>query len=97
MAWLSFLLGVMTLGPLMLASGAMAAFSVISLWINDLLNLFGHGPGIGGFVDSLFGGPGASSGSFIHFVVFMVASLIAAGCWAGLQKLYEWTQSPSSS
>ena len=86
---LTFVAGVVTLGPAMVAGGAFAAFAMLAEWFGP------EKPG--SWLDFLYGAPlVAKSGSFMHYVMFMIGGLIAVGCYQGLVILWEARLVPGS-
>jgi hypothetical protein len=85
-------IGTVVLGPLVIASGGLAALALLAEWISGL-NPFGDSGGLLGY---LYGGPGSGSGSFVHYVGFMVGAVVAGGSWAGLAKTWAWARHDSS-
>ena len=71
----------LSLGPLMLISGGVAALALLSQFLQAQITILPTG----NLLDLAIGGLGAPAGSFTNYVTFMVAAPIAAGCLGGMK------------
>ena len=77
---LAFVGAALILGPLMVLGGAVAALSILDVWLPGAL---------GGLLDFAFGGPGAPAGTVGSYVSFMVGAAVAAPSFYALKFLWE--------
>lgn len=93
---LAFGLAVVTLGPIMVVAGAIAGVAIVS---QVLSGWFGIGDTFDfsaiSLLDWFAAGPGATAGSGVRYIAFMIGFIIAAGCFFTLKFLWEYAKSQS--
>ena len=48
--------------------------------------------GTGGILDSLLGGPGAPGGTVSRYATFLLAAMLASGCYAVVAAAWRWAR-----
>lgn len=90
---IAFGLAVVTLGPIMVVAGAIALVAIVSQVLSGWFGIFDFS-GIS-VLDWLAAGPGATAGSGLRYIAFMIGGIIATGCFLILGFLWEWAKSRS--